>query len=639
MLMNRLFKSIALALAVVLILNLAACAAPAVQTAETAAAATEAAPQETAAAEESKPAAENTAPAADEAEAPAAEADSDNDLIILYTNDTHGHIDNYTKENEDGKKGLSFASVAAMKKELKAQGENVILVDAGDAIQGTVYSAVDEGREIIYMMNVAGYDLATLGNHEFDYNSFRMLTATAKAWFPYVSCNLYEINDGLPLFPAYEEFTTKSGKRVAIIGVGTPESVITPVRFEDDKGNFFLDFYGRQDQNDLYAAVQSVINLARYYGADYVIGLGHLGVDAASEGVRSTDLIAHVKGLDAFIDGHSHTTMEKDLVKDAEGKMVPLTQTGCHFAAFGKMTLKKNGSIETELISDYDKYDTMVRKLEQRWIDAVNLQLGDEIASTDFNLAQNNPDDPEERIIRNRETNLGDICADAIYSYYNIAKNIPCDLAIVNGGGIRAEVKKGPITYLDCKSVHPFGNLVCLVKIKGQQVLDMLEWSNRLLGEMDTETGKEAEIGSFLHCAGMKYTTDTTIKDTEIPDENGNWAGTPLGEYRTKDVMIFNRETGEYEPLDPEKTYNVAGQNYLLRSLGGGLNMLAESELVEDFSGEDYIILSEYLANFKKDDEGIPQITTEGSPLKKYEGYELDYENPYGSGRISIIKE
>ena len=182
--MNRLIKSIALALAVVLTLNLAACAAPAVQTAETAAAATEAAPQETAAAEESKPAAENTAPAADEAEAPAAEADSDNDLIILYTNDTHGHIDNYTKENEDGKKGLSFASVAAMKKELKAQGENVILVDAGDAIQGTVYSAVDEGREIIYMMNVAGYDLATLGNHEFDYNSFRMLTATAKAWFP-----------------------------------------------------------------------------------------------------------------------------------------------------------------------------------------------------------------------------------------------------------------------------------------------------------------------------------------------------------------------------------------------------------------------------------------------------------------------
>ena len=272
--MNRLFKSIALALAVVLVLNLAACAAPPAQTAETTAAATEAAPQETAAAEESKPTADTTAPAADEAAAP--EAESDNDLIILYTNDTHGHIDNYTKENEDGKKGLSFASVAAMKKELQAQGENVILVDAGDAIQGTVYSAVDEGREIIYMMNVAGYDLATLGNHEFDYNSFRMLTATAKAWFPFVSSNLYEINDGLPLFPAYEEFITKSGKKVAIIGIGTPESVITPVRFEDDKGNFFLDFYGRQDQNDLYVAVQSTINLARYYGADYVIGLGHL---------------------------------------------------------------------------------------------------------------------------------------------------------------------------------------------------------------------------------------------------------------------------------------------------------------------------------------------------------------------------
>ncbi len=637
--MNRFFRIQAIVLAAVMTLNLAACAAPAARTEETAAPVTQAAQQETAAVQESKPAEETAAPADTGKEVSASGEDSDNDLIILYTNDTHGHIDNYAKENEDGKKGLSFASVAAMKKELKNQGENVILVDAGDAIQGTVYSAVDEGREIIYMMNVAGYDLATLGNHEFDYNSFRMLTATAKAWFSYVSCNLYEISDGLPLFPGYEEFETKSGRKVAVIGIGTPESVITPVRFEDDKGNLFLDFYGRQDENDLYVAVQSTIDLARYYGADYVIALGHLGVDAASEGVRSTDLIAHVKGLDAFIDGHSHTTMEKQLIEDAEGKKVLLTQTGCHFAAFGKMTLKKDGSIDTELISDYDKYDPMVRKLEQRWIDTVNLQLGDEIASTDFNLSHNNPDNPEERIIRNRETNLGDICADAIYSYYNVAKNVECDLAIVNGGGIRAEVKKGPITYLDCKSVHPFGNLVCIIEIKGQQILDMLEWSNRFLGEIDPETGKEAEIGSFLHCAGMKYTTDTTIKDTESVDENGNWSGAPAGEYRTKDVMVFDKETGKYEPLDPERNYKVAGQNYLLRNLGGGLNMLAESELVEDFSGEDYIILSEYLSNFKKDSDGAAKITTEGSPLKKYEGYEMDYENPYGAGRITIIKE
>ena len=567
--------------------------------------------------------------------------EEDNIAIILYTNDIHGHLNN-TKKDENGNeiKGWSFSKLAALKSDLIDAGENVLLADAGDVTQGTEYVSIDYGKTFINLMSLSGYDVAAPGNHEFDYGIQRAMSNMAKAAFPYISCNFFEMEDGDIFLTPIHTFQVDD-KMIAFVGISTPETLMstTPTAFKNEGGEYVCKFYGNDNPEDLYAYVQASIDMAKDLGADYIIGLGHLGVEDTAAPFRSYDVIKHSVGFDAFIDGHSHTTMEKDLVKDAEGKMVPLTQTGCHFAAFGKMTLKKDGSIETELISDYDKYDTMVRKLEQRWIDAVNLQLGDEIASTDFNLAQNNPDDPEERIIRNRETNLGDICADAIYSYYNVAKNIPCDLAIVNGGGIRAEVNKGPITYLDCKSVHPFGNLVCLVKIKGQQVLDMLEWSNRLLGEMDTETGKEAEIGSFLHCAGMKYTTDTTIKDTEIPDENGNWAGTPLGEYRTKDVMIFNRETGEYEPLDPEKTYNVAGQNYLLRSLGGGLNMLAESELVEDFSGEDYIILSEYLANFKKDDEGIPQITTEGSPLKKYEGYELDYENPYGSGRISIIKE
>ena len=644
--MKKLMKAVSLLLAIVMVLNLAACAPGSDQTAavkaETAQEATTETESEVKESETEAAKAEGIeADKADETEAGKAEDsadESDNDLVILYTNDTHGYINNYTKTDEDGHPGLSFASVAAMKQDLINEGETVLLVDAGDHIQGTVYNAVDQGRSIIYLMNLSGYDLSTIGNHEFDYNCFRMLSATTKAWYPYVCCNLYEVNDGLPLFQAYQEFNTKSGKKVAIIGIGTPESVTTPVRFEDDQGNYYLDFYGRQDKNDLYMAVQTSINLAKYYGADYVIALGHLGVDASSEGHRSEDVIKHVTGLDAFIDGHSHTEMEKKMVEDASGKKIPLTQTGCNFNAIGKMTLKKDGSIDTELIKTYDKYNITIRELEKRWAKTVEMEMNDKIASIDYNLIINNPDKPENRIVRLQETNLGDLCADAVYSFYNEQKNIDCDLTIINGGGVRAEIPAGDINYLSCKSVHPFGNIVCVIEVTGQQILDMLEWSMCQLGLMDEETGDPAECGNFIHCAGMRYTVDTTVKDTVQRDDNGDWGGAPTGEYRVRDVSIYNRETEKYEPLDLEKTYKLGGQNYLLRSLGGGLNMLKDSKVVEDFSGEDYMIFAEYLTSFEKDDKGEIKITSENSPLSSYEGYDLNYENPYGAGRITIIK-
>ena len=625
--MKQIKNLIALMLAMLLVFSLAGCAAPKQnQPAETTAAVSETEAETTAAAEQTAPAGE-------------AEDESDNDLIILYTNDTHGYINNFTKTDENGNPGLSFASVAAMKQELLDQGENVILVDAGDHIQGTVYNSVDQGRRIIYLMNMAGYDAATLGNHEFDYNCFRMFSATAKAWYPYISCNLYELEDGLPLFPAYTTFETKSGKTVALIGLGTPESFLTPVRFEDDKGNAYLDFYGRQDVNDLYAVVQSTIDLAKYDGADYIIGLGHLGVDTSSYGYRSVDVISHVRGFDAFIDGHSHTTMEKEMVKDASGKEIPLTQSACYFGAFGKLTLKKDGTIDTELITNYDKFDPIVRKLEQNWINTVELQMQDKIASTDNTLWINNASNPEERLIRRQETNLGDMCADAIYSFYNIDKSMNCDIAVVNGGGIRTDIPAGDITYLSCKAVHPFGNVACLVGLTGQQILDMLEWATWPVGLIDPVTDKPAETGSFLHCAGLRYTIDTTIADTMIRDENGVWAGPPTGEYRVRDVSVYDKTTGQYEPLDLDRIYCVGGQNYLLRSLGEGLNMLEKSQLIEDFSGEDYTIFAKYLSNFAQDENGEKKITTAGSPLSKYTGYDLDYENPLGSGRIKIILE
>ena len=630
--MKKMSRWIALLITAILVCSLAACAKTKTgQTPETTAAAVETTSAETTAVETT------AAASIEEPSNPGEEKEeSDNDFIILYTNDTHGYIDNFKKKNDAGEPGLSFASVAAMKEELEDQGEYAILVDAGDHIQGTVYSAVDHGRTIISIMNAAGYDLATLGNHEFDYNSFRMFSVTARAWFPYVCCNLYEVADGLPLFPAYQEFRTKSGKKVAIIGIGTPESFSTPIRFVDDSGNVFLDYYGRQDEYDLYAAVQTTINLAKSYGADYVIALGHLGVDISSGEWRSEEVISHVRGLDAFIDGHSHTVMKKKMVKDASGKEIPLTQTGCYFHAFGKMTIKKDGKIDTELITSYAKADPLIRKMENDWINAISLQMSERMADTDIDLYITNPDNPDERIIRRQETNLGDLSADAIYSYYN-DKGMDCDIAIVNSGGIRAGIPAGDISYLTCKSVFPFGNVNCLVELTGQQILDMLEWGTNVLGLKDPESGKPAESGYLMHCAGLRYTIDTTVPDTTQHNENDEWESGPAGEYRVRDVSVYNRTSGEYEPLDLQKPYRVGGNNYILRNYGGGMRMLQGRQLIEDYSEEDYLVFAEYLASFAPNEKGEVKVTSESSPLSKYPGYDLNYENPYGSGRIQVI--
>ena len=560
------------------------------------------------------------------------------EVIVLYTNDVHTYIDN--KETDDSGEEhplLNYASVAALKNELIAEGKNVLLVDDGDFSQGSAYGAMDEGASVIQLMNAAGYDLATLGNHEFDYGQARAFEIIDEAEFPIVSCNFYNVSDGSTVLAPYEILQAGDVK-IAFIGISTPETITksTPVYFQDENGEYIYNFYGSGGAEELYSAVQAAIDEVEGQ-ADYIIALGHLGVDLSSAPCTSELVIQNTTGLDAFIDGHSHTVMEEQIVQDKAGNDVVLTQTGSYLAAIGQMTID-NGTIHTHLITEYDAYDETVSELTAAWVNTVNDELGVQIAELASPLYMTDPDTGV-RIARNHETNSGDFIADSIYYYLNERAGLSCDAAIINGGGIRSDIDAGEYTYLSSKSVNPFGNVICLVEMTGQQLLDTLEKGAMYLGETDPDTGNAAENGGFMHVAGITYTIDTRIPSTVQTDDADLWVSGPSGEYRVRDVMIYNRETGEFEPLDTEKTYTVGSYNYLLRNQGCGLTFLSDLNVVQDYILEDYLVLSEYAKDFAAGEDGIPVISSTGSPLAAYENYPIDYESLYGAGRIQILSE
>ena len=566
--------------------------------------------------------------------APAASAEETNCFLgdksavtILYTNDVHTYIDNKSPK-------LTYQGIAALKKSYEDAGQNVLLVDAGDHIQGTAYGSMDDGATIIKLMNEAGYDLATPGNHEFDYGMDRAKAVMKEADFPYISCNWMDLHVGLPV-PVLSDIKmfTIGGARIAFVGVTTPESITksTPAYFMDKKqSRYVYDILGGEDGQKLYKAVQKSINKAKLLGATYIIGLGHLGVDPSSSPWTSEEVIAHTTGFDAFIDGHSHTVMENKQVADASGKAVTLTQTGSYLKNVGKMTIGADGSITTELLPTYDGIDASVATTASEWISAVDDMLGEEIAVGDFNFYVTDPATGK-RLIRSGETNLGDFVADGIYTYFNEIEDLHCDIAIMNGGGIRADVDAGPWSFKTCKTVSPFGNVACLMSVTGQQIQDALEFGARFAGA----EGKEN--GGFLHVAGAKYEIHAMMPNTVQTDDKNVWIGSATTP-RVSNVEIYDKSTGTYKPLDVNATYALAGMNYTLRNLGDGFAMFDGATLIKDYVSEDYLVMSSYAAMFGGVDEnGLPHLTSANSPLADYPGYLLDYENPYGAGRIQMI--
>ncbi len=546
------------------------------------------------------------------------------DVTILYTNDVHTYIDNASPE-------ITYSAIAALKKSYVDAGKPVLLADAGDHVQGTAYGSMDNGATIVELMNAAGYDVATLGNHEFDYGMERAKEIIEDAEYPYLSCNWVNLPNGKRVLSDVKVFV-KGGVRIAFVGVTTPETFTksTPAYFmNEDQSEYIYDILGGDDGQKLYDAVQKSINKAKLM-ADYVIGLGHLGVDPSSSPWTSKEVIANTTGFDAFIDGHSHTVMEGEKVLDAAGKEVLLTQTGNYFDNVGEMTIAADGTITTRLIPSYEGVDTAVAAIEQGWIATVDDMLGEKIAVGDPKFYINDAETGK-RLIRSAETNLGDFVADGIYTYFNEIEKLNCDIAIMNGGGIRTDVDAGYWTFKTCKQVSPFGNVACLMSVKGQQIQDALEFAARFAG-----SGKEN--GGFLHVAGATYEIHTDIENTVQTDDKSVWIGSATGTPRVQNVKIYNKATGTYEPLDVNATYAMAGMNYTLRNLGDGFAMFDGAELIKDYVAEDYLVMATYAMTFAGvDAEGLPHLASANSPLASYPGYLINYENPYGAGRITIL--
>lgn len=505
----------------------------------------------------------------------------DDDIVILYTNDVHCGLTD----------AIGYAGLSAIKTALEASGKHVFLVDNGDAVQGDTVGTLSKGEYVIDIMNQVGYDVATPGNHEFDYGMEQFLALTERAEFPYVSCNFVDA-DGNTVFEPYV-ILDAAGVKIAFVGMTTPKTFTssTPRYFQDENGAFVYGFCQDETGEKLYSSVQSAVDAARAAGAQYVIAMSHLGIEADCSPWMSTDVITHTNGIDAVLDGHSHSKIECERVKNKDGKEVILTSTETKLHYVGCLTIQKDGGLHAILLDDAGT-KAFVDGIEAQYADLVNTVVArSTVALTTI--------DPKTglRMVRQNETNLGDLCADAYRAMSG------ADVAFVNGGGIRKDIAAGDITYGDIIAVHPFGNMLCMVEATGQEILDALEMSvSKLPGE----------FGGFLHVSGLTYTADLRVPTSVKLDENGLFASVD-GARRIQDVMVGG------EPIDPQKTYTVAGHNYMLCDGGDGYTMFADNTLLRD----SVMIDNQVLINYIVDELG----GTVGDA----------YADPYGAGRITII--
>ena len=520
-------------------------------------------------------------------------------IIILHTNDVHCQIDQ--KKNKDEiVTNIGYAGVLAYKKEMEnLHGiNNVTLVDAGDAIQGGPIGTLSKGEYIVDIMNYIGYDIACPGNHEFDYgmeNFLKLSTETSKA--NYICCNFRDL-EGNPILSPYT--LIKYGDlTIAYLGINTPESFTksSPIYFQDENGNYIYDFAQGEKGQTLYKTVQKYVDEAIKEGANYVVAIGHLGDEGASEYWSSKSLIKNTYGIDIFIDGHSHEVYS-EILKNKKGKNVLLAQTGTKLQNLGKITINtKNKKITSEFISNYKAQDedavNYIEGIKNKFSDV----LQEVIAKSSVTLTTLDPT-THKRAIRNSETNLGDFCADAYRAM------VGADIAFANGGGIRADIEEGNITYEEIINVHPFGNEICMIETTGQDILDALE-----IGACEYPI----ENGGFLQVSGLSYTIDPSIPSSVVFNERGQFVKVD-GKYRVTEVMVGN------EPLVLNKTYTLASHNYMIKNGGDGYTIFMDDKMIKDSVVIDNGALINYIT------ENLNGVIGD------------EYKNPKGSGRI-IIKE
>ena len=509
------------------------------------------------------------------------------EIIILHTNDIHcGITDN-----------MGIDKVAQYKKDLKKQGHPVALADAGDAIQGAPIGKLSTGESIIKIMNAVGYDFVIPGNHEFDYGMARFLQLAPRQKCGYYSCNFVDVKTRKPILKPYK-ILAMGGKKIGFVGVTTPETLVTstPKYFQDQNGKFIYSFCEDQTGEKLYEAVQRAVNDVRKEGADYVFLVGHLGTDGSIPYWSSGAVAANTYNIDAIIDGHSHEQyIPPHKVINKAGKEVLVAQTGTKVQSLGKMTIREDGTITSELVKGLKEADKKVTKLVAKENKKFEPILKQPVGEAMVELTVNDPKTGKRRV-RNGETNLGDFVADA-YRFV-----LDTDISMVNGGAVRNTIKKGVFTYNDLLQAFPFGNMCTVIEATGQQIVDALE-----VGASDYP----GEHGAFMQVSGISYAIDPSVPSGLVIDAKGNFVEVK-GERRVKDVMINGK------PINLNGKYTVGGTPYVLKDGGHGLVMFKQSRLLKDGIMTDVDAIMEYVQNHLN--------------AKVNEGY----ENPYGAGRITI---
>ena len=531
---------------------------------------------------------------------------ADQDIVVLFTNDVHCGVDD----------NIGYAGLSLYKQQMQAKTPYVTLVDAGDHVQGAPIGTLSKGAFIIDIMNQVGYDVVVPGNHEFDYNMEQLLTLNKRLNGGYVSCNFMDLKTNRTVFAPYK-ILTYGDTKVAYVGITTPESFTksTPAYFQDKKGNYIYGLSEDETGEKLYAAVQLAVDTAKAEGADIVIAVAHLGQEGTTERWTSDAVIKSTNGIDVMFDGHSHEEYIKS-VKNKDGKNVTLVQTGTKLANIGKLTINTKGKIKADLVDEVKGgpeaititvgsetqeipfsgsvepvTDVFIKALQNTFEGTLSRKVG----TTGVDLTVKNPATGN-RQVRSGETNLGDLCADA---YREVLKT---DIAFVNGGGVRADVKKGDITYKDVLTVHPFNNMACVIEVSGQIIWDALEMGAHSYPD---------ENGGFLQVSGLSYTINSGVASPVVLDEKGNFLKVE-GEHRVTDVMIAGK------PLDVNKTYTLGSHNYMLLDAGDGYTMFKGCKVLRDNVMPDVDVLTTHIEQNLKGNVG------------------QTYSNPAGQGRITI---
>ena len=450
-------------------------------------------------------------------------------LVILHTNDMHGYM-------QASDSCLGIGAIAQLKEDYEKQGYDVLLMDAGDYLQGSAFANLTQGESVVEVMNAAGYDAAALGNHEFDYGSDVLEKRISEMDFPALAANITVDATGEPFTDQNAVFTLSDGTKVGVFGLDTP----TTGTASAPKNTAGLSF---DKGEELYAAAQTQIDELKGQGCSIIVCLGHLGEIQSNDGNNAENIVANTSGLSVVIDGHDHL-VENQMVKDKEGNDVLIAETGYYLKNIGILTYE--GGKFTESLAEVGTYkgsDPELEKMIAEVTAEVESTMQEVVAVTEFDLyGEAAPGN------RDRETTLGDFATDAIYWQVSQADTAP-DAVVLNGGAIRASIKAGEIKLLDIHNVFPFNNQLCTIQVTGAQLLEALEAA--------TQNSPEP-MGAFPQVSGITYTLDTTV-----PYEKGElYPGTTNYAPAAPGSRITISEVGGKE-FDPEAIYTIATNEFV----------------------------------------------------------------------------